>query len=86
MVRAIGRKLIDARIDQLQNTLTISRTTQRTFRTQDWGRLASQLGTWRVSPCRLWSSVTAVYCSHSLVSLIPTKCWGYQLQLQVVWR
>lgn len=48
VVKAIGRKLIDARVDQLQSTLTISRTAQRTFSNKDWGRLASQLGAWRV--------------------------------------
>ena len=52
VVKAIGRKLIDARVDQLQSTLTISRTAQRSFSSQDWGRLASQLGAWRVGPQR----------------------------------
>lgn len=50
VVKAIGRRLLDARIDQLQHTVTITRTTQRTFGPQDWGKLASQLQAWQVGP------------------------------------
>ena len=48
IVKAIGRRLLEARIDQLQRLVTITRTTQRTFSQKDWARLSAQLKIWQV--------------------------------------
>ena len=71
IVRAIGRRLLEARIDQLQRLVTITRTTQRSFSQQDWGRLAAQLKTWQVR-CR---APRAVYCcGHADLVVLLHQC------------
>jgi translation initiation factor 3 subunit M len=51
VVRAIGKRLLDARIDQLQAAVTITRASHRSFGDSQWRDLRDQLGVWRVSGC-----------------------------------
>jgi translation initiation factor 3 subunit M len=43
VVRAIGSKLLDGRIDQVAATVTVSRCHHRTFTSQEWCGLGDQL-------------------------------------------
>ncbi|KAF8059143.1 eukaryotic translation initiation factor 3 subunit M [Scenedesmus sp. PABB004] len=47
LVRAIGAKLIDARIDQVASRVTVSRVHHRTFTSNEWAGLGQQLGALR---------------------------------------
>eukprot|EP00199_Chlamydomonas_sp_CCMP681_P002217 CAMPEP_0119101946 /NCGR_PEP_ID=MMETSP1180-20130426/837_1 /TAXON_ID=3052 ORGANISM="Chlamydomonas cf sp, Strain CCMP681" /NCGR_SAMPLE_ID=MMETSP1180 /ASSEMBLY_ACC=CAM_ASM_000741 /LENGTH=426 /DNA_ID=CAMNT_0007086135 /DNA_START=90 /DNA_END=1370 /DNA_ORIENTATION=- len=47
VVRAIGAKLMEGRIDQVRGVVLVSRSTQRTFGSSEWGNLAAQLASWR---------------------------------------
>lgn len=46
VVQAIGKKIIEARIDQLRGVVQISKCTPRTFGKAEWQHLGSQLGGW----------------------------------------
>lgn len=50
VVRAIGKKLLEARIDQLAGRITIIKSVQRTFSRSQWGQLRAQLAAWKVVP------------------------------------
>lgn len=49
IVRAIGKKLLDARIDQLARTVSITRCSHRSFGAPQWRELRDQLAAWSVS-------------------------------------
>lgn len=49
VVRAIGAKLLDGRIDQVRGVVAIKRATHRTFDATEWQVLAKQLAGWRDS-------------------------------------
>ena len=49
VVRAIGRRLLAARMNQTTAQLTVSRVTRAQFGPADWGVLHSQLSAWQVS-------------------------------------
>jgi translation initiation factor 3 subunit M len=46
IVRAIGKKLLDARIDQLGGTISITRCNHRAFGPEQWRELRDRLGAW----------------------------------------
>lgn len=46
-MRAIGKKLIEARIDQPGQRICIIKSTLRTFTQDQWGQLQSQLAGWK---------------------------------------
>ena len=50
VVRAIGKKLLEARIDQMRRTVAVTKCMQRTFSTAQWRALLAQLGAWKVCP------------------------------------
>lgn len=47
IVKAIGEGLIDARIDQLHNLVTFTRSTTKHFTESDWKDLESQFANWK---------------------------------------
>ncbi|EPS68962.1 hypothetical protein M569_05806 [Genlisea aurea] len=47
LVKAITAKLIDGRIDQINQLFIVSRSTERIFRLNEWQSLRSKLATWR---------------------------------------
>ncbi|GMH40064.1 hypothetical protein BSKO_07968 [Bryopsis sp. KO-2023] len=47
VVKAIGEGLIDARLDQLNRLVTITRTTTKAFSKNDWKELEAQFGSWK---------------------------------------
>lgn len=49
VVCAIGKKLLEARIDQLRRTVTVTRAAHRAFGIGQWQELRSQLSAWAVS-------------------------------------
>lgn len=49
IVRAIGKRVMEAKIDQLQEIILISRCTSRTFEDSDWKGLQRDLKQWRTS-------------------------------------
>ncbi len=52
VVRAIGRKLLAARIDQMRRTVAVTKCAQRTFSAAQWRALLAQLGAWKARPRR----------------------------------
>ena len=50
VIRASGRKLLEARIDQLRGRVAVTRIPQRTFTADQWRQLTAQLGAWKVQP------------------------------------
>ena len=48
VVRAIGKKLLEARIDQMRRTVAVTKCAQRYFSTAQWRALLAQLGAWKV--------------------------------------
>ena len=48
VIRASGRKLLEARIDQLRGRVAVTRIPQRTFTADQWRQLTAQLGAWKV--------------------------------------
>ena len=48
LVRGIGKKLLDARINQLSRTVAVTRTTHRSFGPPQWQELGAQLTQWAV--------------------------------------
>ena len=53
VIRASGRKLLEARIDQLRGRVAVTRIPQRTFTADQWRQLTAQLGAWKVQPSHL---------------------------------
>ncbi len=49
MVRAVGRRLLEGKMDQPGRRLVISRATQATFGAHEWSRLKQQLAAWKDS-------------------------------------
>ncbi len=50
VIRASGKKLLEARIDQLRRVVTVHKLTHRAFTTSHWQDLRAQLAAWKV--CR----------------------------------
>ena len=48
VVHGIGKKLLDARINQLSRTVAVTRTTHRSFGPGQWQELGAQLSQWAV--------------------------------------
>ena len=48
VVQAIGKKLLEARIDQLQRRITVTRAAHRAFGAGQWQELHTQLSAWAV--------------------------------------
>ena len=48
LVRAIGKKLIEGQMDQVQRVITITKSSFSTFGPQQWQLLHRQLAAWKV--------------------------------------
>ena len=48
IIKASGKKLLEARIDQLRGRVAVTRIPQRTFTQAHWRDLTAQLGAWKV--------------------------------------
>jgi len=57
VVRAISRGLIDARMDQTAETITVTRTVQRDFGSSHWTVLQAKLRAWRDNVSALLASM-----------------------------
>ena len=55
VIRAIGAKLLEARIDQMRRSVTVTKLTQRAFTAAHWADLRAQLAAWKVCRCRDFS-------------------------------
>jgi translation initiation factor 3 subunit M len=53
IVRAIGKKLIEGRINQVEGTFAVTKCAQRTFGKGQWTELREQLGAWKDSVRRV---------------------------------
>lgn len=49
VIQAIGKKLIDAQIDQLNERVTVLKCARTTFGNSQWVELQQQLNAWKVS-------------------------------------
>lgn len=58
VVRAIGKKLLDARIDQLAGTVSITRATHRSFGQSQWTELRDRLAAWKANVSNVRAMVT----------------------------
>ena len=50
VIRGIGLKLLEARIDQMRRSVTVTKLTQRAFTSAQWADLRAQLAAWKVCP------------------------------------
>lgn len=57
VIRASGRKLLEARIDQLRGRVAVTRIPQRTFTSDQWRQLTAQLGAWKVQALHLLPAI-----------------------------
>jgi len=53
VVQAIGKRLLEARIDQLREAVTVSKCAPRTFGAEQWKELQKQLKGWKESVARV---------------------------------
>lgn len=70
VVRAIGRKLLAARIDQMRRTVAVTKCAQRTFSAAQWRALLAQLGAWKARPRRPSSLGCAISGSKAQTGLL----------------
>ncbi|KAK4426255.1 Eukaryotic translation initiation factor 3 subunit M [Sesamum alatum] len=59
VVKAITAKLIDCRIDQINQVVLVSRCTERVFGVHEWESLRSKLATWRGNIANVISTIQA---------------------------
>ncbi|KAL3636544.1 hypothetical protein CASFOL_018843 [Castilleja foliolosa] len=59
VVKAITAKLIDCRIDQINQVVIVSRCTERVFGSHEWQFLRSKLATWRGNIANVISTIQA---------------------------
>ncbi|GFH05894.1 PCI domain-containing protein, partial [Haematococcus lacustris] len=59
IVKAIGAKLLEAKIDQVHGVIAVSRCTQRTFGKPEWGMLRTQLDSWIAALKGVQSTIAA---------------------------
>ena len=70
IIRASGKKLLEARIDQLRERVAVTRIPQRTFTADHWRQLTAQLGAWKV-----WLTSGIVMCQTSAATVrVGRKC------------
>jgi hypothetical protein len=69
VVHGIGKKLLDARINQLSRTVAVTRTTHRSFGPGQWQELGAQLSQWAVCICclRMMRTVKIAKASECLL-------------------
>lgn len=59
VVKAITAKLIDCKIDQMNQVVIVSRCTERVFGPHQWQTLRTRLGTWRGNIAKVISTIQA---------------------------
>ena len=57
VVRAIARGLLDARMDQMARTVSVTRSLQRAFGSAQWSSLQAKLRAWRENVSSLLTTV-----------------------------
>ncbi len=67
LVRAVGRKLLDARMDQTAATVTVTRCSHRSFGEPQWEELRDRLASWKA-----WRRPPRPGCPQH--SLPPSGC------------
>lgn len=53
IVRAVGKKLLDAKMDQTAGTVAVTRCSHRSFGPSQWLELSDRLALWKVRPPRV---------------------------------
>lgn len=53
IVQAIGRRILEARIDQLRGVVSVAKCVPRTFGSAQWKELQQQLAAWQESVARV---------------------------------
>ena len=71
VVHGIGKKLLDARINQLSRSVAVTRTTHCSFGTAQWQELSAQLSQWAVRP--LLHTDAAVIAAQ--MTFLQMACW-----------
>nr|XP_043634998.1 eukaryotic translation initiation factor 3 subunit M-like [Erigeron canadensis] len=59
VVKAITAKLVDCKIDQMNQVIKVSRCTERVYGTSQWQALRSKLTTWRVNIANVITTIQA---------------------------
>ncbi|MEW5305819.1 MAG: hypothetical protein WDW36_008336 [Sanguina aurantia] len=60
IIRAIGAKLLEGKIDQVRSCLSLSRCTHQTFGAKQWTDLRSQLAAWKENLAGVSSTISSV--------------------------
>lgn len=73
IVRAIGKKLIEGKIDQVRNVVVITKCTQQLFGQQEWVQLANQLASWKANLAEVSQSMATHKPSSLAVRAAPQQ-------------
>jgi len=65
IIRAIAAGVVDARMDQVQQTVVVHRAAQRVFNDEQWLRLSTQLKKWRASVRTVLQTVQTARDQHA---------------------
>lgn len=68
VIRAIGSGLVDAKINQLKNSVAIYRSTQRMFTREEWQPLSERINTWKENISDLLASLREISHVNSAVT------------------
>ncbi len=68
LVRAIGRGLIEGRLDQLEGAVDVTHSASRTFGKAQWEDLRAQLAEWRERLHAMQDSVAAQHVGHAMAN------------------
>ncbi len=71
MVQAIGKKIAEARIDQLRGTVAVSKCAPRTFEAQHWRELQATLAGWKEAAVMAQQALTEQASGAPRVGAVP---------------
>ena len=72
LIRAVGLKLLEGKIDQVKATVSINRCTMRTFGSKEWVAVRAKIGAWRDQLVAVQASLVANKGGGSAVQGTPS--------------
>lgn len=73
LIRAVGLKLLEGKIDQVKGTVSINRCTMRTFGQKEWVAQRAKIGVWRDQLVAVQASLAASKVGGSAVQGTPSS-------------
>jgi hypothetical protein len=72
LIRAVGLKLLEGKIDQVKATVSINRCTMRTFGSKEWVAVRAKIGAWRDQLVAVQASLVVYKGGGSAVQGTPS--------------